>query len=58
MTRSLDRVLGARLPDPPDALRPWPFREDAFPSPLHTERRASRVGVWLVRASSSASSPG
>lgn len=47
MTRALDRVLGARLPEPPDALRRGPFREDAFPSPLHTERRASRVGVWL-----------
>jgi DMSO/TMAO reductase YedYZ molybdopterin-dependent catalytic subunit len=47
MTRSLDRVLGARLPDPPDALRVGPFADGAFPSPLHTERRASRVGVWL-----------
>ncbi|WP_225232724.1 molybdopterin-dependent oxidoreductase [Klenkia terrae] len=47
MTRPLDRVLGARLPDPPDALRRGPLAEDAFPSPLHTERRASRVGVWL-----------
>ncbi len=47
MTRSLDRALGARLPDPPDALRRGPFRDGAFPSPLHTERRTSRVGVWL-----------
>lgn len=47
MTRPLDKVLGARLPDPPDALRRGPFAEGAFPSPLHTERRASRVGVWL-----------
>ncbi|MCO7219333.1 molybdopterin-dependent oxidoreductase [Klenkia sp. PcliD-1-E] len=47
MTRAVDRVLGARLPDPPGALRRGPLREDAFPSPLHTERRASRVGVWL-----------
>lgn len=47
VTRPLDRVLGARLPDPPDALRRGPFREGSFPSPLHTERRASRVGVWL-----------
>jgi DMSO/TMAO reductase YedYZ molybdopterin-dependent catalytic subunit len=47
VTRPLDRVLGARLPDPPDALRRGPFREGAFPSPLHTERRSARVGVWL-----------
>jgi DMSO/TMAO reductase YedYZ molybdopterin-dependent catalytic subunit len=47
VTKPLDRVLGARLPDPPAALRRGPFGEDAFPSPLHTERRASRVGVWL-----------
>ncbi len=47
MTTALDRAFGARLPDPPDALRRGPFREGAFSSPLHTERRAARVGVWL-----------
>ena len=47
MTGPLDRVLGARLPDPPAALRRGPLREGAFPSPLHTELRAARVGVWL-----------
>ena len=47
---TLDRLLGARLPDPPDALRRGPFREGAFPSPLHSERRAARVGAWLGSA--------
>ncbi|MCW2581175.1 MAG: Oxidoreductase, molybdopterin binding [Blastococcus sp.] len=47
MTGGLDRLLGARLPDPPAALRQGPFREGAFPSPLHSERRAARTGVWL-----------
>lgn len=43
----LDRVLGARLPGPPEKLRRGPFRAGAFPSPLHSERRAARVGLWL-----------
>jgi DMSO/TMAO reductase YedYZ molybdopterin-dependent catalytic subunit len=43
----LDRLLGARLPSPPEALRRGPFRVGAFRSPLHSERRAARVGVWL-----------
>jgi hypothetical protein len=43
----LDRLLGAKLPGPPDALRVGPFAPGAFPSPLHSERRAARVGVWL-----------
>ena len=43
----LDRLLGARIPGPPDALRRGPFRPEAFPSPLHSERRAARVGLWL-----------
>lgn len=47
MSARLDRLLGARLPDPPATLRRGPFREGAFPSPLHSERRAARVGVWL-----------
>jgi len=47
MTSALDRLLGARLPRPPDGLRRGPFRRGAFPSPLHSERRAARVGVWL-----------
>ncbi|CAA9281198.1 MAG: Putative transmembrane protein [uncultured Blastococcus sp.] len=47
MTAGLDRLLGARLPDPPAALRQGPFRAGAFPSPLHSERRAARVGAWL-----------
>ena len=47
MTGPLDRVLGARLPAPPDALRRGPFREGAFPSPLHSERRAARTGAVL-----------
>ena len=45
--RALDRLLGARLPGPPEALRRGPFREGRLPSPLHSERRAARVGVWL-----------
>lgn len=47
MTSRLDRLLGARLPDPPERLRRGPFRAGAFPSPLHSERRAARTGVWL-----------
>jgi DMSO/TMAO reductase YedYZ molybdopterin-dependent catalytic subunit len=50
VTGGLDRLIGARLPDPPDALRQGPFREGAFPSPLHSERRAARVGAWLGSA--------
>jgi DMSO/TMAO reductase YedYZ molybdopterin-dependent catalytic subunit len=50
VTTSLDRLLGARLPDPPAVLRQGPFREGAFPSPLHSERRAARVGAWLGAA--------
>ncbi|MDK3257493.1 molybdopterin-dependent oxidoreductase [Blastococcus capsensis] len=47
MTSRIDRLLGARLADPPEGLRRGPFREGAFPSPLHSERRAARVGLWL-----------
>jgi DMSO/TMAO reductase YedYZ molybdopterin-dependent catalytic subunit len=47
VSTGLDRLLGARLPDPPDALRQGPFREGTFSSPLHSERRSARVGVWL-----------
>ena len=47
MTSALDRVLGARLPDPPEALRRGPFRRGAFASPLHSERRAARTGAAL-----------
>jgi DMSO/TMAO reductase YedYZ molybdopterin-dependent catalytic subunit len=47
MSSALDRLLGARVPGPPDALRRGPFREGAFPSPLHSERRSARVGLWL-----------
>jgi DMSO/TMAO reductase YedYZ molybdopterin-dependent catalytic subunit len=43
----LDRLLGARLPGPPEALRRGPFRQGAFPSPLHSERRAARTGLLL-----------
>ncbi|MQA32218.1 molybdopterin-dependent oxidoreductase [Modestobacter roseus] len=50
MTAALDRLLGARLPDPPEGLRRGPFRRGAFPSPLHSERRTARVGVWLGAA--------
>jgi DMSO/TMAO reductase YedYZ molybdopterin-dependent catalytic subunit len=50
VTGGLDRLLGARLPDPPAALRQGPFRAGAFPSPLHSERRAARVGAWLGSA--------
>ena len=46
----LDRLLGAPLPRPPDALRRGPFRRDAFSSPLHSERNAARVGAWLGAA--------
>ena len=34
-------------PAPPEALRRGPFRAGAFPSPLHSERRAARTGLWL-----------
>ncbi len=47
MSTALDRILGAPVPGPPDALRRGPFRAGAFSSPLHSERRAARVGVWL-----------
>ncbi|RBY86207.1 molybdopterin-dependent oxidoreductase [Blastococcus sp. TF02A-26] len=47
MSSRLDRLLGARLPGPPGAARRGPFRDGAFSSPLHSERRAARVGVWL-----------
>ena len=47
MTSGLDRLLGARLPTPPDAARLGPFREETFTSPLHSERRAARTGLWL-----------
>ncbi|MGY1753680.1 molybdopterin-dependent oxidoreductase [Blastococcus sp. SYSU D01042] len=47
MSSAVDRLLGARVPGPPEALRRGPFREGAFPSPLHSERRAARVGLWL-----------
>ncbi len=47
MSGAVDRLLGARVPGPPEALRRGPFRAGAFPSPLHSERRASRVGLWL-----------
>jgi DMSO/TMAO reductase YedYZ molybdopterin-dependent catalytic subunit len=49
-TALLDRVLGARLPGPPDGLRRGPFRSGAFPSPLHSERRAARTGAFLGAA--------
>ncbi len=47
MSTALDRILGAPVPGPPEALRRGPFRAGAFSSPLHSERRAARVGVWL-----------
>ncbi|SDE73807.1 Oxidoreductase molybdopterin binding domain-containing protein [Blastococcus fimeti] len=47
MSTALDRLLGARVPGPPEVLRRGPFRAGAFSSPLHSERRAARVGVWL-----------
>ena len=47
MTAALDKLLGARLPGPPDALRQGPLRRGAFPSPLHSERRAARTGAVL-----------
>ena len=47
MTAPLDKLLGARLPGPPDALRQGPFRRGAFVSPLHSERRAARTGAVL-----------
>ncbi|RBY95960.1 molybdopterin-binding protein [Blastococcus sp. TF02-8] len=50
MTSRVDRLLGARLPDPPESLRRGPFRAGAFSSPLHSDRRAARVGVWLGTA--------
>jgi DMSO/TMAO reductase YedYZ molybdopterin-dependent catalytic subunit len=50
MSGALDRLLGTRLPDPPEALRKGPFREGAFPSPLHSERRSARTGAWLGAA--------
>ena len=50
MSSGLDRLLGAKLPDPPEAARRGPFRAGAFTSPLHSERRAARVGAWLGAA--------
>jgi DMSO/TMAO reductase YedYZ molybdopterin-dependent catalytic subunit len=50
VTTALDRVLGARLPAPPEQLRRGPFRPGAFTSPLHSERRAARTGAWLGMA--------
>ena len=50
MTTALDRVLGARLPAPPEQLRRGPFRRGAFASPLHSERRAARTGAFLGTA--------
>ena len=50
MSSGLDRLLGARLPGPPEAARRGPFRAGAFTSPLHSERRAARVGAWLGAA--------
>jgi DMSO/TMAO reductase YedYZ molybdopterin-dependent catalytic subunit len=47
VSSGLDRLLGARLPSPPEALRRGPFRSGSFSSPLHSERRAARTGVWL-----------
>jgi DMSO/TMAO reductase YedYZ molybdopterin-dependent catalytic subunit len=47
VTSGLDRLLGARLPSPPEALRRGPFRAGSFSSPLHSERRAARTGLWL-----------
>jgi DMSO/TMAO reductase YedYZ molybdopterin-dependent catalytic subunit len=47
VSSGLDRLLGARLPSPPEALRRGPFRAGSFTSPLHSERRAARTGVWL-----------
>ncbi|RBY76193.1 molybdopterin-binding protein [Blastococcus sp. TF02-09] len=47
MSSALDRLLGARVPGPPEALRRGPFRAGAFRSPLHSERRSARVGLWL-----------
>src|SRR5689334_16796369 len=47
MTSGLDRLLGARLPSPPEALRRGPFRAGSFSSALHSERRAARTGLWL-----------
>jgi DMSO/TMAO reductase YedYZ molybdopterin-dependent catalytic subunit len=46
----LDRLLGAPLPGPPEAARRGPFAAGVFPSPLHSERRAARTGVWLGAA--------
>jgi DMSO/TMAO reductase YedYZ molybdopterin-dependent catalytic subunit len=50
MTDALDRLLGARLPRPPDGLRRGPFAPGAFTSPLHSERRAARTGAVLGMA--------
>jgi DMSO/TMAO reductase YedYZ molybdopterin-dependent catalytic subunit len=47
MSSRLDRLIGAPLPGPPEALRQGPFRDGAFPSPLHSERRSARIGAWL-----------
>jgi DMSO/TMAO reductase YedYZ molybdopterin-dependent catalytic subunit len=47
VSSGLDRLLGARLPTPPETLRRGPFRPGSFSSPLHSERRAARTGLWL-----------
>jgi DMSO/TMAO reductase YedYZ molybdopterin-dependent catalytic subunit len=50
VSSGLDRLLGAGLPGPPEAVRRGPFRAEAFRSPLHSERRSARVGAWLGSA--------
>ncbi len=47
MSGGLDRLLGAPVPGPPASLRRGPFRAETFSSPLHSERRSARVGLWL-----------
>ncbi len=40
-------LLHRSLPVPPDALRRGPLREEAWQSPLRSERTAALLGIWL-----------
>ncbi len=41
------RPLNRRLPEPPSTLRRGPLREEAWRSPLRSERTAAVLGVWV-----------
>lgn len=41
------RPLNRRLPEPPSTLRRGPLREEAWRSPLRSERTAAVLGIWV-----------